>query len=232
MVIFPNGIKADAVIFDFDGIMVDTEPLHYQAFQTVLEPLEFGFSWQEYREKYMGYDDRDAFTEAFRAKGKAVNSEELACLIKNKALAFLNVIKNGITPYPGVVDLVTQLHHKHIPIAISSGALQSDIKPILKILNIENCFKIIVTADDVSKSKPDPESYCLAFDKIKSDYRKDSIAVTNTIAIEDTPAGIASAKAACLQVVAVTNSYPCEHLTEADFIIQSLEELLGFNYQV
>ena len=229
MVVFPGGLQADAVIFDFDGIIVDTEPLHYKAFQEVLEPLGFGFTWQEYVNTYMGFDDRDAFIEAFAVRGKTVTPTQLHKLIDQKAGFFQHTIRDGISAYPGVVNLIKKLHNEHIPLAISSGALHSDINPILDILGITDCFKIIISADDVSKSKPDPECYRLAFDKLVAQYPSTVISRTRSIAIEDTPAGIASATTAGLQVVAVTNSYPWDHLTTATCIVTSLEELLDFH---
>lgn len=229
MVIFPGGLQAEAVIFDFDGIIVDTEPLHYRAFQRVLEPMGLGFSWQEYVDTYMGFDDRDAFVEAFAMRGMSVATSKLHDLIDQKAHIFQNIILDGISAYHGVVNLIRKLHDNRIPLAISSGALRSDIVPILRLLEIEGFFDIIVTADDVLKSKPDPECYRLAFDKLYSNCSRTAISQARTIAIEDTPAGITAAKAAGLQVIAVTNSYPREHISNATLVIESLEELIGFS---
>ncbi len=227
MILFPNGIKAEAVIFDFDGVIVDTEPLHYRSFQRLLEPLGLGFSWQEYTDSYMGFDDRDAFLEAFAAGGRELNLEELHSLIAWKADIFQEVIRDGVTAYPGVVDLIRRLHTEGVPLAISSGALRSDIDPILSILGLQECFKTIVTADDVTKSKPDPECYQLAFDRLCQQHGQ-SFPKNFTVAIEDTPAGIISARQAGLQVIAVLNSYPPEKLCEASLLTDSLEALVDF----
>jgi beta-phosphoglucomutase len=231
MIVFPGDLRADAVIFDFDGIIVDTEPLHYQAFQRVLEPLNLGFSWQEYVDIYMGFDDRDAFLEAFTVRGKSVLPSELHKLIDQKAHVFQHIIRDGVAAYPGVIDLVNKLHNEGIPLAISSGALLSDIVPILKVLTITDCFEVIVTADDVSKSKPDPECYHLAFERLSSQCPSMFLSPTRTIAIEDTPAGITSAKTAGLQVIAVTNSYPRDIVCEATSVVASLEELIDFHME-
>ena len=228
MVVFPGGLQADALIFDFDGIIVDTEPLHYQAFQRVLEPLGLGFSWQEYVDTYMGFDDRDAFIEAFAVRGKTIPSLELHNLIDQKAHFFQNIIHDGVSAYPGVIDLINKLHNEGVPLAISSGALHCDIAPILNVLAITDCFEAIVTAEDVAKSKPDPECYRLAFEKLFMRCPTPPLSPTRTIAIEDTPAGITSAKAAGLQVIAVTNSYPLNLVSDATSVVASLEELIDF----
>jgi beta-phosphoglucomutase len=225
MIVFPDGSKADAVIFDFDGVVVDTEPLHYAAFQRTLEPLGMHFSWQEYVETYIGFDDRDAFRHAFSSKGMTLGQDNLQGLIEQKAAFFNEVIRSGVPSYPGVVDLIVHLHRNKIPLAICSGALRSDIDPILAMLGIADYFDVIVTADDVAASKPDPECYELAYQRLLSS-RQYSFSKETTMAIEDTPAGISSAKAAGLQVCAVTNSYPAARLGQATFITESLSALL------
>jgi beta-phosphoglucomutase len=226
MVVFLAGLQADAVIFDFDGVIVDTEPLHYRAFQRVLEPLGLGFPWQEYVDSYMGFDDRDAFMEAFITHGRSLDADTLHALVEHKAQIFQVIIQDGIIAYPGVTELIKKLHHCPVPLAISSGALLSDITPILQQLDIAHCFDVIITADNVTKSKPDPESYRLAFERLNL---RAGTSPERTVAIEDTPAGIAAAKGAGLPVIGLTNSYPKEFLTDATVIIDSLEELIPFS---
>jgi beta-phosphoglucomutase len=201
-----------AVIFDFDGIIVDSERLHWAAFNKVLEPLDRKISWAEYIKTFIGFDDRDTFRHAFPNLGK----NELAGLIEKKAAAFQDLLESdGAAALPGAVDLIKHLSG-NIPLAICSGALRADILPILGSLGIENAFDTIVTADDTHISKPDPAPYKLAAKKL---------GVTSGLAIEDTQAGIMSAKGAGLNVLAVTNSYPAEALTQADAVVASLEGL-------
>jgi len=213
-----------ALIFDFDVIIVDTEPLHYRAFQEILEPLGLGYSWDEYVSLYMGFDDRDAFREAFKARSRLINDLELFRLIKQKGEAFLNIIQDGIKPYPGVLDLLFSISGK-IPLALCSGAIPSDILPILDQLGIREEFDVIVSAEDVAASKPDPASYVLAVQKLSAAYPEAVITPEYCLAIEDTPAGIHSATAAGVRVLAVTNSYPAERLTGAVMVADSLENI-------
>lgn len=224
MIIFPNGIKAEAVIFDFDGVIVDTEPLHYAAFQLVLQPIGLQFSWEEYVDTYIGFDDRDAFKHVFSSHKRELSQGEMHRLIEQKALFFSEVIRSGVSAYPGVLDLISRLHEQKLPLAICSGALRSDIDPILSMLGIADFFAIIVTADDVAASKPDPECYQLAFHRLQSAH-KNSFTKETTLAIEDTPAGISAARTAGLMVCAVTNSYPAAKLDQATFVIESLAQL-------
>lgn len=217
--------RPDAVIFDFDGVIVDSEPLHYEAFQEVLEPLGIGFPWQEYVDTYMGFDDRDAFLEAFRVNGKDLDDRRLTQLVASKSAIFLDIVRDGVRAYPGTVSLITSLDASGLPLAISSGALRSDILPILDILGITRCFPHIISADDVRKSKPDPECYSLAFRRLKVAHPLRISTPDRCLVIEDTPAGIRSAKLAGLNVLAVTNSYSGKRLTEADHLTDSLENV-------
>ena len=217
--------RPEAVLFDFDGILVDSEPMHYRAFIEVLDPLGMGFPWKEYVEIYMGFDDRDAFREAFRAKGIDLDGANLANLVAAKSRAFQEGIRSGVTTYPGAVSMIESLHAAGQPLALCSGALRSDIDPILVQMGVARRFGVIVSADDVRRSKPDPESYALAFGRLSERYAALLTVPEKSVAVEDTPAGIRSAKGAGLRVLAVTNSYGAEELAEADWIADSLESV-------
>ena len=217
--------RPEAVLFDFDGILVDSEPMHHRAFTEVLDPLGMGFPWKEYVEIYMGFDDRDAFREAFRARGIDLDEENLAKLVAAKSRAFQDGIRNGVTAYPGAVAVIESLHAAGRPLALCSGALRSDIDPILAQLGVARRFGVIVSTDDVRRSKPDPESYALAFARLSERYAALPMVPEKSVAVEDTPAGIRSAKGAGLRVLAVTNSYGAGELAEADWITESLESV-------
>lgn len=209
----------NAVIFDFDGIIVDSEPLHFRAFQQVLEPEGIAFTWKEYCDTYIGFDDRDAFRTAFTAHGIMKTSRQLKQIIRDKAAVFQTMVENGeAKPLPGAVELITTLPGM-MPIALCSGALREDIDPILANLGIEGAFNEIVTAEDTAKSKPDSAPYKLVLERLKI---KDP---SSAIAIEDTPSGIVSAKGAGLKVLAVTNSYDHDYLFEADCVTDSLTKI-------
>jgi beta-phosphoglucomutase len=209
----------NAVVFDFDGIIVDSEPMHYRAFQDVLEPLNKGFSWEKYCETYIGFDDRDAFREAFKAHNEKISTRDLKHLIDEKAGKFQQLILSGeAKPLPGAVELIKSIPRK-LPVALCSGARREDIDPILSNLGIANNFATIVTAEDTKKSKPDPSPYKLVIKRLGIDNP------STAIAIEDTPAGILSAQKAGLKILAVSNSYDAPYLMEADRVTDSLEKV-------
>jgi len=213
-----------AVVFDFDGVIVDTEPFHYRCFQDVLAPFGISFSWDEYVATYIGFDDRDAFREAFRSAGRQreLDGDLLQRLIDEKSRLFPVVATELAVPYPGVVELIHSLA-REIPVALCSGALRTDILPITDRLGITPCFRVMVTADDVTASKPDPASYRLAVTRLAGLFPSRRIEPPRCCAIEDTPAGIASAQGAGLRVVGVTTSHPADHLAGADLVVESLE---------
>ena len=153
--------------------------------------------------------------------GLELGDERLATLINAKASMFHEVAAEGVKSYPGAVELIRRLSGK-IPLAICSGALLSDVEPVLGMLSIQDAFDCIITADDVSASKPDPASYALAVQRLQQLFPGQEISPSSSVAIEDTPAGITSAKGAGLKVLSVTNSYPAAELHAADRVVESL----------
>ncbi len=213
-------MKAKALIFDFDGVIADTEPLHFRAFQEVLEPEGMGYSWKEYMDQYLGFDDRDALRHRYTRAKKKLSDEQLNDLTQRKAVAFERLVACGVVkPYPGVVDLVKAQAGVR-PVAICSGAVRSDIEPVLKALGIASHFQALVTAEDVPASKPDPTCYRLAVERLGG-----GLVGRDCVAIEDTPAGITAAKGAGLRVIAVTNTYGRDKLFGADRVVTSLAGL-------
>jgi len=214
-----------AVIFDFDGVLVDTEPLHYRAFQEILAPLGLGYSYERYVEHYIGFDDRDALREAFRAAGRALDSRTLSDLLRAKAKAFQRIVTQGVEPFPGALRLVGELVGERLPLAIASGALSHEIAMILSVLGLQEAFPIIVSADQVERSKPDPETYERVLFLLRQAPGGEALEARNCAVIEDTPAGIEAAKAAGLYCIGVTHSYPAAALPKLDHVVESLEQL-------
>jgi beta-phosphoglucomutase len=215
-----------AVIFDCDGILVDTEPLHYAAFQEVLRPLGLGFDYDLYMEHYIGFDDRDAFREVFRSVGKPLETVQLLRFIDAKETALEAIVARGVPTFPGVAELVRELATRHVPLAVASGALHHEVQTFVSGLGLQEIFQVIVAADQVEHSKPDPETYVKALGEVQRHFGLPDLSPRQCVAIEDTPAGIRSARGAGLFVVGVAHSYPSEQLKhEADYVVEGLPEL-------
>lgn len=215
-----------AVIFDFDGIIADTERLHYLAFERVLEPLGLGISWEAYVETCIGFDDRDVFRLRLRQAGEIPEPDRLRTLVAEKAQRFVDLVREeGAPVYPGVPELLRHLREQGVPVSLCSGALRSDIDAVIRGAGFEHCFDAVVTAEDVARSKPDPESYLKALQAMAALHPNRPLRAGTVVAIEDTPTGITAAKRAGLSVLAVTNTHAHGSLDEADAVVATLESL-------
>ena len=207
-----------AIVFDFDGVIVDSEPTHYRAFIRVAEKIGVKFTYDEYLETYIGYDDRDAFRVMLGLpagkEGSATEHAKVGELVEAKADAFEAVVAEGVDTIPGMVDLIREAGEK-MPIAIASGATKRDIELILGGLKLRHLFKTIVTADDVERSKPDPASYALAAQKLAKIHADLALEPGHCLAIEDTAAGIESARGAGLMTLGITTTGTADKLHRA-----------------
>ena len=215
-----------AIIFDFNGVIVDDEPLHLELFRKVLQEEMIFLTDEDYHEKYLGYDDRGCFTAVLCDNSRtpdAANEAFIQELIDRKAEYYRQAIQERMLLFPGVVDLVRRSAEAY-PLAITSGALRSEIEFVLERGEIRNCFQVIVAAEDVSECKPDPEGYLKALEQLNAALNAE-IQAHECLVIEDSLAGIEAAKAAGMRCVAVTNSYSAQELTAADSVVTSL---IGF----
>ncbi len=212
-----------AVVFDFDGILVDSEPAHYRAFQRVLQPLGLGYGWDTYKKDYIGLADREAFSAVLESADRVPDRSILDRLIAEKAAVFEEELQAGLTPLPGAIQCVYHLAAQ-IPLALCSGALRREIFTSLGHLELLWQFRVIIGAEDVAYSKPDPSGYRMAIARLGQHLGR-SLEPMRCVAVEDTPAGIASAQGAGLKTIAVTHTHPREVFKGADWIIDSLTEL-------
>lgn len=210
-----------AIVFDFDGVLVDSEPLHFAAFREVGRTLGVDLDYQRYLGELVGFDDRDVFNHLLRDPDTAAHQEPIAGLCQRKQAAFEDLVNRGIAPIPGAMELVDAAAAV-MPIAIASGAVQSDITLILEKLQRLHMFEVIVTADHVARSKPDPESYALAVDKLAQQHPELALEPAYCLAIEDTAAGLASARGAGLRTLGVTTTAAADQLEGAERVVEDL----------
>jgi HAD superfamily hydrolase (TIGR01509 family) len=211
-----------ALIFDFDGIITDTEPVHMEAWQGVLEPLGVFFDEDEFRTHYLGLNDRDFLESLCRIHKHHMSEAERADLIEQKAIATMGLLTQEIPLLPGVAAFIEE-SRKHFLLAICSGANRGEIEFILRHLKWMDFFRPIVAADSVVRGKPDPEGYIRALEGLQ-ERRHPPLRAGEVIAIEDSPRGIAAAKAAGLACLAVATSFERTMLAQADWIVDSLTE--------
>lgn len=212
-----------AIIFDCDGVIADTEPLHFAAFQRVLAEEGITLTKEEYFRTYLALDDRGCYTEAFRSAGRKLSYDKLAELIARKARYIEPAMRDNLKMMPGAVEFIRKASASY-PIAIASGALRHEIELILKHGEILDCFQTIVSAEDVERGKPDPEIFLKACEQINRS-NGGSVTPASCLVIEDSIHGIHAAHRAGMRCLAVTNSYPKEKLAQADRIVETLEQL-------
>ncbi|HKC11375.1 MAG TPA: HAD family phosphatase [Vicinamibacteria bacterium] len=207
-----------AAIFDFDGVIVDSEPLHFQALRSSLLPEGVQIDEEEYYTGYLAYNDRTAIRLALEAHGVSPPPARVDAIARRKA-GFFSELASKIPLFPGAAELVRSLA-AGFPLAIASGALHGEIDAILRAVGLRDAFAAIVGADDVSRGKPDPEPYLAAMGLLAA--RTPGLAPPQCLVLEDSMAGIASARTAGMTVVAVTHSYPREKLGAAHHVVDSL----------
>ena len=212
-----------AIIFDCDGVIADTEPVHYAAFARALSEHGVSLSRQEYYEHCLGYDDAGVFVHAFAHAGKQLGEQLWAELLEQKRRLYLEMIERDLAPLPGVQQLVRSAA-KHWPLAIYSGAIRCEVDLVVQRLGLDGCFKAIVTSEDVSAGKPDPEGYVLALERLREAAPLEPpLQARECLVIEDSLPGIDAAHAADMRVLAVTTSHPPEQLGSAQAVVDSLE---------
>lgn len=220
----------DALILDFDGVIVDSEPIHLRAFASVLAPRGIILTHDAYYQKYLGYDDCDCFEAIFADHGLAVGEEEIERLVAVKTGLVQAAYRHGVQALPGAVELVAAAELAGLPIAICSGALREEIELAGEAVGVMEHVMTIVSAENVDRGKPDPQGYALALQAL-TQLTGRPLAAGRSVAIEDSPAGIAAAKSLSMRVLAVTNSYPAEALDQADRVVPSLAEVSAADLQ-
>jgi len=216
--------KLAGVIFDFDGVLADSEPVHLHVFQTVLDQVGITLSADEYYAKYLGYSDRDAFLHVFREHGRTMREGELEELLETKKVLFPQAVGDH-TLYAGAAECVAAVAAR-VPVAIASGALRSEIELILDRSGLRAQFPIIVAAGETPRSKPSPDPYARAFDLLRSSGRlPHDVSPADVVAIEDSEWGLQAARGAGLRALAVLTSYTRDRLPSAEAWLPSIRDV-------
>jgi len=208
-----------AIIFDCDGVIADTEPLHFAALQRVLAEEGFTLTEEDYYRRYLAFDDRGCFQKAF----SNLTTERLTELIDRKASYIEPAMRTHLRIFPGVADFIRRAADKY-PLAVASGALKREIELVLDFGGVRDCFLTIVSAEDVMRGKPNPEAFLKAREIINA-HATARISPQECLVIEDSLHGVEAARLAGMPVLAVTNSYPKDQLSKADMVVESLDGL-------
>ncbi len=205
-----------AIVFDFDGVLADSEPLHLRALQDVLAPLGVTVDRDEYYERYLGYDDVGAFRAISADRGLALDDRGIRNLIESKSVIYESLLEGGGVLYPGAAACVERLAAEY-PLGIASGAQRHEIEAILRGGGLTPSFRFIVASGETPAGKPSPEPYLRA-------AALHGLPPSDCVAIEDSRWGIESARAAGMKCVGITHTYAATDLPGAEVIIDGLDQ--------
>ena len=206
-----------AVVLDFDGVIADTERLHYAAFRDVFRERGWTLGEAAYFDRYLGCDDHGLVREFARDIGVPVTDEDRNWLVEAKGQLFGRHLESADILFPGAKASIERLAAR-FPMGIASGARHHEIVAILRTAGLLDRFPVIVAADDVTATKPAPEPYLTAADRL-------GIPPSDCVAVEDSAPGLEAARAAGMRTIGVTTTSPPDALALADRIVAGLHEV-------
>jgi HAD superfamily hydrolase (TIGR01509 family) len=196
----------EAVLFDFNGVLVDDEAQHCEALQRVLADEGITLTREQYYADYLGLDDRTGFVEAFRRAQRTLTTELIRHLVDKKSSVYLQLVTTSLRPVAGAPEFVLDAG-KQLRLGIVSGALRREIDHVLGLTGLAGQFEIIIAADDVRRCKPDPAPYRAAHSAFNRSGKR-PIAVDKCVVIEDSLPGLEAALAAGMPCVVLTTNHP------------------------
>jgi beta-phosphoglucomutase len=214
-----------AIIFDFDGVIANSEPLHFRAYRDVLATEGIALAEADYYSRYLGYDDVGAFRAMSADSGRGLSAVQVSQLIAAKAERMEALERDASVLFPGAREAIRRAAAA-VPIAIASGALGVEIRRVLDREGLTADFAALVAAEDTPRSKPAPDPYLRALALLRlTPSLGAELSSRHCVALEDSLWGLESARAAGLRTVAVAQTYPASALASADLIIGSIDEL-------
>ena len=213
------------VIFDFDGVLANSEPLHLRAYQEVLAPRGIELAPTDYYDRYLGFDDLGVFRAVAHDNAWELGEETLAELTRVKSERFDTLVGQGDALFVGAADCVIRVAAE-VPIAIASGALGPEIEALLSTTGLRHYFRAIVASGDTPRSKPAPDPYVRAVELLRpfadaAGHDPDGCFV----AIEDSKWGIESALGAGLRCLGVAQTYPAAMLCDAHVVVPTIGDV-------
>lgn len=217
------------MIFDFDGVIVDSEPAIIKVYQQMAANEGWHLSEEEYYSDYLALDDRAAVTQLYQTHGRELTLTGRDALIHWKTDAYFEAIRGGLPPLPGAVEFVRECASRY-PLAIASGSLRGEVEHLLGQLGLRGEFAVLSTAEESERSKPHPSVYLNALAGLRelTGFSEKKLEASECLAVEDAPAGIDAAHAAGLRCVALAHSRPMKEIEHADWAFREFAEI-GWN---
>jgi HAD superfamily hydrolase (TIGR01509 family) len=203
-----------AVIFDMDGVIVDSEPRHERAFHAVLEEIGYTGKHALQFADYVGRTDRvlwEDFVEAHQPP------QSLEALLAMKRQRVLEIIRSEQPLFAGLPELVEALAAM-VPLALASGSERPIVEEVLSWRDLRRSFKVTVSGSDITKGKPEPDIFLKAAGLL-------GVEPADCVVIEDSRPGVAAARAAGMRVVAITNTHPAAELNDSTRVVSDYDQL-------
>jgi len=217
-----------AVLFDFNGVIINDEPLHQKLVNQILIEENLRPKAEEFWQICLGRSDRACLSDILTRRGRVVSDQYLNELVIRKSRAYQQQLAkiDKLPIYPGLTDFIFNLRAARLTMAVVSGAVRAEVELVLKRTHLEQHFSAIVSGDDITRSKPDPEGYFLAIKSLNIQFPNLKLQPEDCLAIEDTFTGIESAKRAGIPVVGVANTYPFHMMQrQANWAVDYLSDL-------
>jgi HAD superfamily hydrolase (TIGR01509 family) len=217
-----------ALLFDFNGVLVNDEPVHLELFRKVLEEEGLSLETDDYYRDYLGLDDRGCLSAVLARAGRPPSPQLVTRLIARKAAYYQeHMHREGFPYFPGGIELVREASRQGLMLGVVSGALRDEIEQALRRAGVRDLFKTVISAEDVVEGKPDPEGYRRGLEELSSmpPYPDRLVHPHEVLAIEDSPAGLAAAAAVGLVTLGVAQTYPEDRLRDADLVVTALAGL-------
>lgn len=217
-----------AVFFDFDGVVVNSEPLHFQALQEVLAKENVALSEEEYYRDLIGFDDRGAIRKVFQTRDLPLAPKTVLSIVAAKSAVMTDLIhRKRLDALPGVEETVRTLWRR-CPLAIVSGGLREEIELMLEGVALRDCFQFIVAAEDVTVGKPDPQGYLMAMDRVSQkllagDKARRPLKPSECLVVEDAPSVIRNVRKAGFATIGVATTYATWQLDDAKWVVETLK---------
>jgi len=215
-----------AIIFDFNGIILNDEPLHFRAMQEAVARLGVHVTEQEYWDRYLPLDDWSCLASICRDHSRPLTKEEQEEALSHKLQAYQRLLQGNYPLFPGVARFIARAAALY-PLAVATGARREEVTGTLAATGLEGYFKVVVSAQDFVKGKPHPESFLLALQRLNGrlDGCTRPIAAAECLVIEDSVHGVRGALSAGMACLAITNTYSREKLAAANRVVGSLAEV-------
>jgi phosphoglycolate phosphatase len=202
---------SSAILFDFNGVLINDEPLHCEALIHTLAEFGIDLDRDTYYREYLGFDDRECFRYSFTRANRPADPDSIADATERKNAAYERRLRNSLPMVPGATDFVRAAAADGHRLAIVSGALRREIELVLSRDGIALFFDLIIAAEDVAACKPDPAGYNQARAAL-------GVSMNECVAIEDSLPGLMAARAAGLRCAMLSTSHPADALQGADLV--------------